>query len=349
MSKLNQERLDNMSKQELVEELKLVTEEYEAVIESARAILMQQEFKESAREIFTLCKKVTGATSGYVALLSPDGSENEVLFLDSGGLMCTVDENLPMPIRGLRETAYRTLKGVYDNSFAGSNWVKYLPEGHMRLDNIMFAPLIIDQQAVGLIGLANKKGGFTQRDIDFVSTLGDIAAVALRNSRNLESIQYLSFHDQLTGLYNRRYFVNEIKRLEGSREYPIAIISADLDGLKMINDTFGHGDGDLSLQNCASVLKEALRGYDLLARVGGDEFVMVLPRTDQATGEKILERINQKIEDYNKTEKRLPLGLSVGLAVSENSTQSLEETYHVADRIMYKNKLQRKDNPMPPA
>ena len=151
------EQIDNMSKQELAAELKLIIVEYDALKESARAILKQQEFKESAKEIFSLCKKVTGATSGYVALLSPDGSENEVLFLDSGGLMCKVDENLPMPIRGLRETAYRSLEGVYDNSFADSHWVEYLPEGHMRLDNVMFAPLIIDQQAVGLIGLANKK------------------------------------------------------------------------------------------------------------------------------------------------------------------------------------------------
>ncbi len=340
---MNHKRIDNMSKQELAAELKLLLVEYQALKESARAILMQQEFEESAREIFSLCKKVTGATSGYVALLSPDGSENEVLFLNSGGLLCTVDENLPMPIRGLRETAYRSLKGVYDNGFAGSQWVKFLPKGHMRLDNVMFTPLIIDQQAVGLIGLANKKGGFTQRDIDFVSSLGDIAAVALRNSRNLESVQYLSFHDQLTGLYNRHYFVNEIKRLEGSREYPIAIISADLDGLKKINDTFGHGKGDLYLQDCVSVFKEALRGYDLLARVGGDEFALVLPCTDKVAGEEVLKRIDRKIGDHNKSQTSLPLSISMGLAVSENSTQSLEETYHEADRIMYKNKLQRKN------
>ena len=336
---MNQKRIDTMSRQELAAELKLVIAEYEALIESARAILIQQEFKESARGIFSMCKRVTGATSGYVALLSLDGSENEVLFLDSGGLMCAVDENLPMPIRGLRETAYRSLKGVYENRFADSHWVEFLPEGHMRLDNVMFAPLIIDNQAVGLIGLANKKGGFTQRDVDFVSTLGDIAAVALRKSRNLESVQHLSFHDQLTGLYNRHYFVNEIKRLQSSREYPIAIVSADLDGLKEINDSFGHGEGDLYLQNCALVLKEALRAYDLLARIGGDEFVMVLPCTDQLAGEEIIKRINCRLEAYNKTHKRLPLRISMGLAVSGNSTQSLEKTYNKADRIMYKNKF----------
>jgi diguanylate cyclase (GGDEF)-like protein len=339
---LNLEQIHNRSKQELAAELKQLITEYEALIESARAILIQQEFSKSAREIFSLCKKVTGATSGYVALLSPDGFENEVLFLDSGGLMCTVDENLPMPIRGLRETAYRSLKGEYDNNFAESHWVKYLPEGHMRLDNVMFAPLVIDQQAVGLIGLANKEEGFSQRDIYFVSTIGEIAAVALRNSRNLESVQYLSFHDQLTGLYNRHYFVNELKRLEDSREYPIAIVSADLDGLKEINDTNGHAEGDLYLQNCALKLKEVLRGYDLLARVGGDEFALVLPRTDQVAGEEILERIGRAIEDYNNTHKGLPLRITMGLAVSENSTQSLEKTYHEADRIMYENKRQRK-------
>ncbi len=340
---LNLERIDNMSKQELSAELKMVITEYEALVESARAILTQQEFYESAVEIFSLCKKVTGATSGYVALLSPDGSENEVLFLDSGGCMCNVDENLPMPIRGLRETAYRSLKGVYDNSFADSHWVTYLPKGHMRLDNVMFAPLVLNQQAVGLIGLANKDGGFSQRDIDFVSTIGDIAAVALRNSRNLESVQYLSFHDQLTGLYNRHYFVNEIKRLEGGREYPITIISADLDGLKEINDTLGHGAGDEYLQNWASVIKKEFRSYDILARVGGDEFALVLPRTDQITGEEIIERVNRRIEDYNKMQKGFPLSISIGLAVSKNSTQNLVETYHEADKIMYKNKFLRKN------
>ena len=340
---MNLDHIDNMSKQELIVELKQVATEYEAVTESARAILMQQDFVKSAREIFSLCKNVTGATSGYVALLNSDGSENEVLFLDSGGLRCTVDESLPMPIRGLRATAYRSLKGVYDNSFADSHWMQLLPEGHMLLDNVMFAPLIVDQRAVGLIGLANKEGGFVQRDVDFVSILSDIAAVSLRNSRNLESVEYLSFHDQLTGLYNRHYFAEEIKRLEGSREYPIVIISADLDGLKTINDSYGHKEGDLYLQNSASILSGVLRTYDLVARVGGDEFVMVLPRTSLKDGERIIERIDCKIAEYNKTQKIFPLSISMGLAVSEDGAKPLSETYNEADRLMYENKIQRKN------
>lgn len=339
---MNVENFNSLTKEELLKELQILSTEHTALLKSARAILDNQDFKTSAQELFNYCKNVTGATSGYVALLTSDGAENEVLFLDSGGRACNVDENLPMPIRGLRETAYRTLKGVFDNSFADSKWMKYMPKGHMRLDNVLFAPMVIEQHAVGLIGLANKSGGFTQRDVDFVAAIGDIAAVALRNSRNLETLRYLSFHDQLTGLYNRHYFVNEIKRLESSREYPITIISADLDNLKEINDTWGHAEGDKYLQACAKIFKETLRGYDLLARVGGDEFALVLNRTNKETGKIIMGRLKSNIEKYNQTITAMPLSISVGLAVSENPDLPLEETFRKSDVLMYEEKLKRR-------
>ncbi len=212
----------------------------------------------------------------------------------------------------------------------------------MRMENVSFAPLIVENKAIGLIGLANKEGGFTQRDLDFISSMGDIAAVALRNSRNLESVKYLSFHDQLTGLYNRHYFVNELKRLEDSRHYPIAIISADMDGLKEINDSQGHTQGDRYLQDCAAVLKKSIRGYDLIARIGGDEFVLVLPETNKNTGEEAISRINNAISEHNEKNKDLPLSISMGVAICEEKGCSLEETYHQADRLMYQNKLKRK-------
>ncbi len=339
---MNAKNINSLTKEELVKELGMLSAEYNAFLKSAQAILNNQDFETSARELFQYCKDVTGATSGYVALLTPDGAENEVLFLDSGGRECNVDESLPMPIRGLRETAYRNLKGVYDNSFADSKWMQYMPEGHMRLDNVLFAPLIIEQNAVGLIGLANKAGGFTQRDLEFVTAIGDIGAVALRNSRNLEALRYMSFHDQLTGLYNRHYFANEMKRLANSREYPITIISADLDNLKEINDTMGHAEGNKYLQNCAMLLKNSLRDSDMLARIGGDEFALILIRTDRATGVSIMERIKSNIKKYNQKHKTLAISISMGLAVSENSDQPLEKTLIEADRLMYQEKQQRR-------
>ncbi len=160
-----------------------------ALLECTEAILKTRGFTQTARSIFNSCKKLIGATAGYIALLSADGKENEVLFLDSGGLRCTVDPNLPMPIRGLREKAYLTCKVVYENNFATSKWTQFLPEGHVKLDNVMFAPLIIDGKAVGLIGLANKPRGFTDEDAANAIAFGNYAALALKNNLTWNTLQ----------------------------------------------------------------------------------------------------------------------------------------------------------------
>ncbi len=162
--------------------------EISALLESSRAVLEYRAFEDAARAIFNSCKNLIGATAGYVALLAEDGTENEVLFLDSGGLSCTVDPTLTMPIRALREEAYRTGRAVYHNDFSKSEWVKYMPEGHVSLDNVLFAPLVIEGKAVGLLGIANKPGGFTENDARMASAFGELTAVALLNSRTLESL-----------------------------------------------------------------------------------------------------------------------------------------------------------------
>jgi diguanylate cyclase (GGDEF)-like protein/PAS domain S-box-containing protein len=154
-------------------------------------------------------------------------------------------------------------------------------------------------------------------------------------------LEHLSFHDQLTGLYNRRYFENELKRLGSSREHPIAVISADLDGLKLVNDTLGHAEGDRYLQAGADLLKSALRASDILARVGGDEFALLLPRTDKVAAEMLVNRIRRKLEQYNLEQTGLPLSISLGLAVSESADYPLEEIYRLADNNMYTDKLQQ--------
>jgi PAS domain S-box-containing protein len=168
--------------------------EISALLEASRAVLENRKFKDAARAIFDSCKNLIGANAGYVALLTKDGTENEVLFLDSGGLRCTVDPNLPMPIRGLREEAYRTGKAVFHNDFPSSGYMKYMPEGHVNLNNVLFAPLAISGKVIGLLGLANKPRGFTENDARMASALGELAAVALHNSRTLESLETSEKH-----------------------------------------------------------------------------------------------------------------------------------------------------------
>jgi PAS domain S-box-containing protein len=163
--------------------------EYSLLIEAAQALLSIGDFEKAARSIFDACKKAIGAEAGYVALLSEDGSENKVLFLDPGHMPCTVDPSLPMPIRGLRESAYRTKKVVFDNKFKNSRWMEFMPAGHAPLENVMFAPMILEGEALGLLGLANKKGGFTEEDAKIAKVYADLAAISLMNSMTLQSLE----------------------------------------------------------------------------------------------------------------------------------------------------------------
>lgn len=160
-----------------------------ALLEAAKIILEESDFAGTARKIFDAARDLTGAKSGYVALLSDNGEENELLFLESGGLPCDVDPNLPMPVRGLRAEAYKTGNAVVDNNFSRSRWTDYLPEGHVELKNVLFAPLNVDGKTVGIMGLANKDSNFTNNDLKMASAFADLAAISLKNSLNVESLQ----------------------------------------------------------------------------------------------------------------------------------------------------------------
>jgi diguanylate cyclase (GGDEF)-like protein/PAS domain S-box-containing protein len=157
----------------------------------------------------------------------------------------------------------------------------------------------------------------------------------------MEQLKYLSLHDQLTGLFNRTFFEAELKRLNHSRYYPITIISADLDGLKLVNDTMGHDRGDLLLKSTADILTKSLRRSDILCRVGGDEFAAILPHTDAETAETLSTRIRATLNQLNRSEGAIPLDISLGVATTKTGETSLSELYKQADDLMYKDKLHR--------
>ena len=135
-----------------------------------------------------------------------------------------------------------------------------------------------------------------------------------------------------------------MNRLEAGRDYPISIIVADLDGLKKINDSMGHAMGDELLKTCAEILCRSLRQSDILARVGGDEFTVLLPNTDIAVSREITERIRARIKEHNESDPRLSLSLSIGVATAERKDGSLENTYSTADNRMYQDKISRRQS-----
>ncbi|MEW5761990.1 MAG: PocR ligand-binding domain-containing protein [Bacillota bacterium] len=154
-----------------------------------------------------------------------------------------------------------------------------------------------------------------------------------------EQLRFLSMHDPLTGLYNRAYFEEEMRRLDGPRHRPVSIIVADLDGLKIVNDTLGHDRGDDYLCAAAAVIKSAFREEDCVARVGGDEFAVLLPHTDRAAAEAACRRIREAADRYNAANPLVPLSLSIGCATAVDMPPSLGQVYKDADDAMYREKI----------
>ena len=161
-------------------------------------------------------------------------------------------------------------------------------------------------------------------------------SVAMINAAQ-KSLSYLSTHDTLTGLYNRLFLETEIKRLENSRQFPISVIMADIDGLKDINDTFGHGTGDQVLVNLANLFSDVFRQEDIVSRLGGDEFVILLPNTGASIAKKIIKRIEKQTVAYNKRHMDLPINFSMGISTAKQG-ESLEGHLKNADNLMYKEK-----------
>lgn len=163
--------------------------------------------------------------------------------------------------------------------------------------------------------------------------------VTLRKQAEAKLI-YLSSHDALTGLYNRGYFEEEMVRLAHSRRVPISIVVADVDGLKQTNDTLGHMAGDELLKQAARVMSSSFREEDLIARIGGDEFAVLLPLSSAAVAEDAIARVRQNIAEKNASGTTPPLRLSLGTATA-SSGELLMEALTAADAAMYKDKTSR--------
>ena len=151
----------------------------------------------------------------------------------------------------------------------------------------------------------------------------------------------MSTHDSLTGLYNRAFFETEMNRFQLGRDFPISVVMADIDGLKKINDTYGHANGDLLLQRAANVLAKSFRGDDVVARIGGDEFAALLPNTDAEAVKKVLGRIKSNIKKENTAEHDFQLSISFGARTVEHG-QELKIWLIQADKDMYTAKKKEK-------
>lgn len=158
-----------------------------------------------------------------------------------------------------------------------------------------------------------------------------------QRTKKEEEISYLSYHDKLTGLYNRRFYEAEVKKLDIERNLPISIIMGDVNGLKLVNDTFGHDKGDEFLQKAAAAIRSACRKDDIVARWGGDEFVLLLPKTNKDKAEEVVKRIKKLY--LNQQVNAIGVNISFGWATKIDTNEDIQKVLKSAEDYMYKHKI----------
>jgi diguanylate cyclase (GGDEF)-like protein len=216
--------------------------------------------------------------------------------------------------------------------------------------SILCAPLISRGRTIGVVEIINRVGGrFTQTDLDILLTLVEPCAIAIENAMLFQRTEQLTITDDLTKLFNSRYMNlyigREIKRCK-RHGIPLSVIFLDLDGFKGINDQYGHLAGSGTLAEVGSILAEEVRESDILARYGGDEFVVVLPETPPGGALVIAERLRRAIEEHSFLGGQglsARISASFGIASYPDHALTPEGLIQKADQAMYRVKEKDKN------
>jgi len=209
----------------------------------------------------------------------------------------------------------------------------------LNLKSVVLMPVICDSRICGSFLLGSKESWqhWNAEHESCLSSISELVSCAISRHRAFSEIYYKSYHDHLTGLYNRSYLEKELERNENSNRLPVTIIKADINSLKLVNDAYGHRTGDKLLKKVAWILQKTCREEDIIARWGGDEFVVILPQTTKEAAQVLYERIkNSCMEAFMKD---VPVSIAIGLATKETREKKLHETLEEAESDMYKQKL----------
>lgn len=165
----------------------------------------------------------------------------------------------------------------------------------------------------------------------------------IQERKELEQrLKKLGYHDNLTGLFNKNYFLKEIDLLNNIINISVGIFVCDLDNLKYINDCLGHSMGDNLIKNTGKVLQSVFNSAHIISRTGGDEFVVIVKNKSYIEVERLYNELQTAINQFNKNNSHMPIEISIGLAYTQTSLNTIESTLDIADSNMYRNKKQRK-------
>jgi len=286
--------------------------------------------------------KLTRSKIGYVAFLNDDETELLIYSWSKGALAeCTIKDRAKLyklETTGLWGEAVRQRKSVITNDYEAPNpYKKGYPEGHIQIKRHMNVPVFDGERIVAVAGVANKEEPYNDTDALQLTLMMDGMWQCFKRKRAEEEIRYLSYHDRLTGLYNRTFFDQEIKRLDTEKQLPVSLIIGDVNGLKLANDVFGHQEGDRLLQKIADILKYSCRNKDIIARWGGDEFAVILPNTSLHEAYDICDRIKEECSKADKD--TIQPSIALGTAVKDDPSKGIQQVLKEAEDRMYRRKL----------
>jgi len=300
-------------------------------------ISLNQLYKTIHQELST----IIDTTNFYIALV--DGKENKIFF--PFNIDDTKPIHLPRTINhnSLVAEVIRTGKSIFVNRemIKGEKFMMEFKEWFGTLRKVWLgSPLKVEDRVIGAVVVQSYTNPklYSEKDIGLLEFVSSQVATAIERKRTDEKIRYLSFHDALTGLYNRAYFEEELKRYNSPRYYPLSVIMIDINGLKVVNDTFGHDQGDKLLQHLASLLNSISRKGDVVARLGGDEFVILLPSTTAEQVHDFHERIKKTCEEDNIKPIYLRPSIALGCVTQKGEYQNAETLLKEVDKRMYQDK-----------